>query len=287
MTSNINKSTALAARAQSERKVVLRTRGHSQGPVTRLMSPSDLGGLLRPFVFLDHFDIQDASATDFGLHPHSGIATVTWVMDGKVSYEDTTSGRGVIQTGGLEWMQAGGGVWHGGGFADEPRIRGFQLWIALPPEVELEAAHSLYLEPHQIQREGPVAVLLGRYGEAKSKIRTTSPINYLSVMLMAGTHWQYQPPAQHTVGWFAISRGSLRTSDRFSAGDMVVLEESDAPIDFHAVTDVEFVLGSAAKHPHKLVLGYYSVHTSVVTLREGEARIQRLRAQLHAEGRRP
>ncbi|MDB5871176.1 MAG: Redox-sensitive bicupin YhaK, pirin superfamily [Ramlibacter sp.] len=266
------------------RRVVRRTQGHRHGPVTRLMSPSDLGELLRPFVFLDHIDTP-RGADAFGLHPHSGIATVTWIMEGNVSYEDTTGETGKIPEGGLEWMQAGGGVWHGGGFGDSPRIRGFQLWLALPPELELGPAHSIYSQPDQIQRDGPVAVLLGRYGTASSGIRAPSPVNYLSVSLKAGEQWTYHPPTNHTVGWAAVSRGILRSPDSLQAGELAVFAESSAPIDFHAVTDVEFVLGSAVKHPHDLVLGHYSVHTNAVALREGEANIRQIASRLRTEGR--
>jgi len=249
------------------------------------MSPSDLGELLRPFVFLDHFDTSSGAGPQLGLHPHSGIATVTWIMEGNVSYEDTTGETGTIPTGGLEWMQAGGGVWHGGDLGDSPRIRGFQLWVALPRESELGPAQSIYLKPDQIQRDGPAAVLLGSYGSASSEIRAPSPINYLSVSLRAGERWTYQPPKGHIVGWAAVSRGSLRSPEALQAGELAAFEESSEPIDFHAESDVEFVVGSAVKHPHDLVLGYYSVHTSAAALREGEARIQQIRSRLRAEGR--
>ena len=58
-------------------RIVHRTRGRRHGPVTRLMSPGDLGEVLKPFVFLDLFDTEATSLSGFGLHPHSGIATVT------------------------------------------------------------------------------------------------------------------------------------------------------------------------------------------------------------------
>ena len=61
--------------------------------------------------------------------------------------------------------------------------------------------------------------------------------------------------------------------------------ESDDAIDFHAETDTEFVLGSAVKHRHDLVLGNYSVHTSNAALREGEARIRKIGMRLREEGR--
>jgi redox-sensitive bicupin YhaK (pirin superfamily) len=274
-----------AGKTLGGRRVVHRTRGRKHGPVTRLMSPSDLGELLRPFVFLDHVDTVGGSSGGFGLHPHSGIATVTWIMEGNVAYEDTTGKTGTIPTGGLEWMQAGGGVWHGGGFGDSPRIRGFQLWLALPPSLELGPAQSVYLKPEQIQRHGPVAVLLGRYGSAGSEIAAPAPINYLSVSLKAGERWTYRPPEQHTVAWTAVSRGSLRSPQALQAGELAIFEESNEPIAFHAETDVELVFGSAVKHPHDLVLGYYSVHSSAEALREGEARIRQLGDRLRAEGR--
>src|SRR5258708_30214987 len=121
-------------------RIVQRTRGKSHGPITRLMSPSNFGRLLKPFVFLDLFDtqgIQGNPFSGFGLHPHSGIATVTYVAEGSVSYEDTNGATGFLPAGGVEWMRAGGGVCHHGGVDEQGRTRGFQLWIALPPEPEL------------------------------------------------------------------------------------------------------------------------------------------------------
>src|SRR5258706_5953627 len=277
--------TPSALKVQSKRRVVHRTRGQKHGAITRLMSPSDLGELLRPFVFLDPFGTSSGAGPQLGLPPHSGIATVTWIMEGNVAYEDTTGETGKIPQGGLEWMQAGGGVWHGGGFGDSPRVRGFQLWLALPPEAELGPAQSIYLEPQQIQRDGPVAVLLGRYGTASTKIHAPSPINYLSVTLKAGERWRYQPHDQHTVAWAAVSRGGLLAPDALRAGELAVFEESNQPIDFHAETDTDIFVGSAVKHPHDLVLGRYSVHTSASALRAGEARIQQIGSRLRAEGR--
>jgi hypothetical protein len=54
------------------------------------MSPSDLSQSLKPFVFLDLFDDEETSFPGFGWHPHSGIATLTYLWEGSVRYEDTT-----------------------------------------------------------------------------------------------------------------------------------------------------------------------------------------------------
>src|SRR5260370_35966839 len=93
-------------------RIARRTRGQTHGPVTRLMSPSDFGQLLKPFVFLDLFDNHGNPFSGFGLHPHSGIATLTYVMEGSVGYEDTNGATGLVPAGGVEWMRAGPGSWH-------------------------------------------------------------------------------------------------------------------------------------------------------------------------------
>src|SRR5712664_2448197 len=145
------------------RAIMHRTRGQSHGPATRLMSPFDLGEILKPFVFLDLFDHEGAPFNG-GLHPHSGIATLTYVVEGAVSYIDPNNVKGALPAGGVEWMQAGRGMWHGGGLDKAGRTRGFQLWIALPPELELGPTVSIYQPPEDIQSEGPARVLLGRSG---------------------------------------------------------------------------------------------------------------------------
>src|SRR5258705_13959262 len=99
----------------TSRKIVLRTRGRSHGSLTRLVSPGDIGERIKPFVFLDYFDADPATAPKFGFHPHSGIATLTLILAGQAFYKETTGGEGVIETGGFWVMRAGRGVWDTGG----------------------------------------------------------------------------------------------------------------------------------------------------------------------------
>ena len=249
------------------------------------MSPSDFGQLLKPFVFLDLFDNHGKPFSGFGLHPHSGIATLTYVMEGSVGYEDTNGATGLLSAGGIEWMRAGGGVWHGGGVGEPGRTRGFQLWISLPPELELGLSESIYQAPEAIRRDGPARVLLGSYGSATSAIKAPSPINYLAVRLKAGERWLYKPPAEHTVLWVAIGMGSVRVPQEIRAGELVAFNPSNAAIEFEALSDAQFVLGSAVPHRYDLVLGSHSVHTTVEALREAEARIASIKDRLHQEGR--
>jgi redox-sensitive bicupin YhaK (pirin superfamily) len=249
------------------------------------MSPSDFGRLLKPFVFLDLFDTQGNPFTGFGLHPHSGIATLTYVAEGSVSYEDTNGATGLLPAGGLEWMRAGGGVWHGGGAGEPGRTRGFQLWIALPPELELGPSENVYLAPKGIPNDGPARVLLGSYGAATSAIKAPSPMNYLAVRLKAGERWSYQPPAEHTVLWTAVGKGSVLVPDELQQGELVTFSPSSAAIEFEAQFDAELVLGSAVPTDRDLILGSHSVHTSTEALREAEARIAAIQTRLIQQGR--
>jgi redox-sensitive bicupin YhaK (pirin superfamily) len=249
------------------------------GPVTRLMSPSDLGEIIKPFVFLDLFDHEGAPFNG-PLHPHSGIATLTYVAEGAVSYIDPDNLRGTLSAGGIEWMQAGRGMWHGGGLDKAGRTRGFQLWIALPPQLELGQTISIYQPSEDVPSDGPARVLLGSYGSASSAIESPSSINYLVVRLKAGQRWRYEPPAGHTVLWTAMASGVVSVPDELRHGDLTIFEPSTKAVEFEALSDTEFVLGSAVPHNHDLVMGYYSVHTTPAALLDGENNITAIAKRL-------
>src|ERR1700731_3659577 len=151
------------------RQIDLRTRGRSHGSITRLVSPGDIGELVKPFVFLDYFEGDPASAPKFGFHPHSGIATLTLILSGQVSYKETTGREGIIDTDGVEWMRASSGVWHTGGGVGKERVKGFQLWVAMPPELELAEPQSQYLSASDFHLAGPARVIAGEYGGVRSR----------------------------------------------------------------------------------------------------------------------
>jgi len=283
---NISAATNFKATTEARpRRVAYRTRGRSHGPITRLVSPSDGGELIKPFVFLDHFDIDPKHMPAIGFHPHSGIATLTLLLEGQVSYEETSGTKGIIEPGGVEWMRAAGGVWHTGGVAGTARAKGYQLWVALPPEMESIESEAHYLGGEHFQSQGPARVILGRLGKATSNVPAPATINYLDVALKKGEKWRYVPPDNHTVAWVAVHQGKLATPEIVDQGELAVFEESNAVLEFEALADTGFVLGSAVKHPHDLVLGKYSVHTSREAIDRGEARIAEIRKRLQAEGR--
>jgi redox-sensitive bicupin YhaK (pirin superfamily) len=270
---------------KAARQIVFRSAGRRHGPITRLVSPSDVGEMIKPFVFLDHGEVPFTGTPLFGIHPHSGIATLTTVLRGGMAYEDTMGKRGQVKEGGLEWMKAGKGVWHDGGPLEGDPLRFFQLWISLPEQEELSPPESQYIPADVVEQEGPVRVILGQHGLARSPIRAPDGINYFHVRLKDGQQWNYIPPDGHTVAWLSVDKGSLNSANTIRQGELAVFEESEDAIAVQANGDTSFVFGSAIKHPYPLALGNYSVHTSDEALARGEGEIRRLGEVLRVMGR--
>ena len=266
------------------RKVVRRTRGISHGPITRLMSPGDLGQVLKPFVFLDLFDLGRSSFPDLGLHPHSGIATVTYLFEGGVRYEDSNGATGVLPAGGVEWFKAAHGAWHGGGPGNANRTRGFQLWLALPPDHELGPVDDIYQAPDTVRAMVQREWLLGSHGRATSSLQAPGSINYLAVRLGGGIVGLYQPPSDHTIGWVAAASGRVRVPERVEGGSW----RSSSPRAARSKSGRRPTPSSSSGrrlHPHDLVLGRYSVHTSRASLHAAEQRIREIQHRLQRERR--
>ena len=273
------------------RGIARRTKGNRHGPITRLMSPSDLGQLIKPFVFLDIFDTKGFDTRILGnmpIHPHSGIATVTTFTKGRMLYDDPIAGSGSLNYGGVEWTMAGGGIWHGKELTagDVPHIQGFQLWLALPSNIENSEPVSAYIESKYMPKVGPAHIIIGDYEGIRSSVPAPEGITYLLVTIPAGGAWTYTPPRGHSVGWLALAEGTLDAGTLISAGEMVIFEQEEAPILLQASTteDAVLVIGSAVPHPYQLHLGNYSVHTNAQALRAGEQRIAELGRKLHEAG---
>ncbi|MEI7725418.1 MAG: pirin family protein [Bacteroidota bacterium] len=91
--------------------------------------------MLDPFLMLDFFgsDNPDDFMAGFPSHPHRGIETVTYMLDGKVEHSDSMGNRGVIGKGDIQWMTAGSGIIHEEmPKYEQGKMHGFQLWVNLP-----------------------------------------------------------------------------------------------------------------------------------------------------------
>lgn len=158
--------------------------------------PSDLGGLpirrllprsrrrlVGPWCFLDSFGplaFASGKPMDVAPHPHMGLQTVSWLVDGSVLHKDSLGSQAIAVPGALNLMTAGRGIAHSEEtpLPNEARLRGVQLWIALP-HAERETAPSF--EHHRdlpvVELDGGRATaILGELGDARSPARTFSPI---------------------------------------------------------------------------------------------------------------
>lgn len=271
------------------RGVAVRTLGRRRGPLTRLASPADIGRLIKPFVFLDGIGLAGSKGEPlpgmgegFGWHPHSGIATVTLLLDGAILAVDSTGMKANVEAGAVDWFMAGGGAWHGGKILKP--VEGYQLWLALPPALENAPPNSRIFGPEHFPRKGPVRVILGAWNGVQSPIPASSPMLYLDVMLNAGETWRFDPPQGYDVAWLAVHSGELLAPEPIGGGEIVVFEEGEALIQLKAGRPTRLIFGAAVKHPYDLVLGYYSVHTSAQSLAKGEQAYERLGEKLRSAG---
>jgi redox-sensitive bicupin YhaK (pirin superfamily) len=123
------------------------------------------------------------------------------------------------------------------------------------------------------------------YGELQGPIDAPWPITYLHLRLSAGDEWRYEPPRDHDVLWIALHSGSLDVGPVIEEGELVIFEHGNQAVEFRALGDCEFVLGSALRSPYNLVKSSGSVHTSADALQRAQAQIERLAGQLRKQGR--
>ena len=274
------------------RSIEARVTGQQHGPIARLISPGDLGERLKPFIFLDFFNAEIEPGFGFGMHPHSGIATLTWQPGSDVRYRDTTGKNGVLKAGGLEWMNAGGGAWHQGSLLGQGQVTGFQLWVPMPPGIEDGPSFGQYVAPAEVPdvhiSGASIKVMLGsvRDGGAmrQSPITSHHDMDYFVLTLEAGALWRYVPPAAHDVAWAFAFEGDPALQGERSHSELLVFGESGA-IEIKATSQPARVLvGTARRYAHPLVLGPSSVHSNETSLARGAQRIQIICAELMERG---
>lgn len=233
------------------RRLALRASGVRHGPITRLITPWSIGELTTPFVSLDYAEATPASRPLFDIKPSAGVATLTLVLSGELSLEDTTGDKETVGPGRFGWMTAAHGPWCGGGLETPDPLRVFQLRISLPPAQQTALA-SHGIGPHEVQAEPPVRVILGRFGGACTPLPDApTDLNVFQVRLRDGERWRYAAPSEHNVTWLAVDRGvvHLQEGERVYWEQLGVFADSGGVIDAQAEGDTSFLLGSAKRRP--------------------------------------
>lgn len=125
-----------------------------------------------PFLMLDSFDSLNPSdyVAGFPWHPHRGIETITYLIQGRIDHEDSLGNKGSIHAGESQWMTAGSGILHQEMPQPADRMLGFQLWLNLPSREKMAEPAYLSITKGLISVEegdgATVRVLSGRFGKA-------------------------------------------------------------------------------------------------------------------------
>ena len=170
-------------------------------PVRRTI-PSRARSLVGAWCFLDHYGPDDVAATG-GMavprHPHTGLATVSWLFTGEIEHRDSTGVHAIVRPGELNLMTAGRGVSHSEFSTPDTReLHGVQLWFALP-------AHALDSEPtfvHHVPEPmyvpgGIARVFLGNLLDIESPVSTPTPLLGAELLLDADAETVLDVTAGH------------------------------------------------------------------------------------------
>ena len=156
--------------------------------------------------FADHMgpaDVTENSGLDVGPHPHIGLQTVTWLIDGQVLHRDSLGSEQVIKPGQLNLMTSGGAVSHAEEATGHYRgiLEGIQLWVALPEGTRHAApAFEHHSELPQDELDGGVAtVLVGDFGDLTSPARHDTPLVGVDLNLHRPTTVPLRPEWEYAV----------------------------------------------------------------------------------------
>jgi len=149
-----------------------------------------------PFLLLDAFDSSnpDDYTKGFPWHPHRGIETITYLIEGDIEHQDSLGNKGRIQNGDCQWMTAGSGIIHQEMPQKAPRMLGAQLWLNLPKaEKMVPPAYGDIKSkdvPEITKEDATVRIIAGEYQGTKGAFQGKHvPATYLDVALKPGASW--------------------------------------------------------------------------------------------------
>jgi redox-sensitive bicupin YhaK (pirin superfamily) len=190
--------------------------------------------MVGPFIFFDHlgpvhFLPGIPRSVDVRPHPHIGLSTVTYLLDGEIMHRDSVGSQAPIRPGEVNWMVAGRGITHSERFekarAHGDAIHGIQSWVALPAEDEETDPSFAHYErdalPSFEERGVWARLIAGEAFGGKSPVRTHSPMFYLHWVLAAGATAQL--PATYSERAAYIVSGRVEAAGQtFDTGQMLV-----------------------------------------------------------------
>lgn len=207
---------------------------------------------LDPFLLLDdfHSDNPVDYIAGFPWHPHRGMETVTYVLDGRVEHGDSLGNQGMIGPGDVQWMTAGSGIVH----QEMPkgrdgRMAGLQLWVNLPRQHKMmrpryQEIPRAHVPSVQVAPGVEARVVAGTVNGIQGPVRDlmVEP-EYFDIQMQPGSTFLHRVPREHTVFSYVVEgRGVFDDEKRdpidgehlviYKPGDAVQIETQTKPLRF-------------------------------------------------------
>ena len=199
--------------------IIPRVRDLGDGFLVRRALPAAERRMVGPFVFLDQMGptaLAPGKGLDVRPHPHIGLATVTWLLEGEILHRDSLGYVQTIRPGEVNWMTAGRGIVHSERSDTQERKRasslyGLQCWVALPQvdeECEPDFTHQKASELSTSMLDGAHIILVaGSFMGMQSTLPTRSPLMYAQLSLQPSAHFSL--PAEYTEQALYIVSGEI------------------------------------------------------------------------------
>lgn len=159
-----------------------------------------------PFLMLDAFDSTDPNdyVLGFPMHPHRGIETVTYLIEGRIEHQDSMGNKGEIVSGSCQWMTAGRGILHQEMPKAAPRMLGLQLWVNLAADKKMTEPAYRDITPDLVTKvedeTAHVAIVAGEYKRHRGGTRGEYiPVTFLDVTVKPGQTWEYDTKADENL----------------------------------------------------------------------------------------
>ena len=216
------------------------------GPLTiQRMLPNRYADKVGPFVFLDYVApaIKEIiTKNGMGAHPHRGIATLTYILQGEVEHFDSAGNNAEIHSGGAQWMKAGKGIVHDENYnfdsqTDSKYIHGFQFWLNLPAKNKAEKPEHIAIQANEVPQKtlgnenGLIKVIVGNYEELSSKIPNYSDQFLYHIQLNAGKQFSLEIGQKIEVAAFLPTQNVKLNDTEFKAGEFVEFDRNAGEIE--------------------------------------------------------
>ena len=229
--------TVESAGGEIERVILPHLRDLGDGFEVRRALPAAERRMVGPFIFFDEFGpvvFRAGQGLDVRPHPHIGLATLTYLIEGEILHRDSAGNVQPIRPGEINWMTAGRGIVHSERTAPERRaagssIFGQQIWIALPrshEEIEPDFSHHDAASLPVIEGEGLIVRLVaGTAFGRRGPVPVYSEMMYADVTLAAGARFKIPPDHTERAIYVVAGRVSVQGQDgSFAAGRLIVFK---------------------------------------------------------------